>query len=243
MSWTQPQAHSEVQAPRAATAAGETRIRVFVVHDHPMYRFGVLSVLGSAPSLLCAGQAEGLEEALRVAPSAAPDVLLMDHQAPGANDPQLLEQLRNVLPLARLVVLSDGADAPLPPSMAAAGSFTVLERGAGPGDLVRALQDTPRRGDPAAVAAVAAETAAAASRGVPAPRAAPELGADLTQRERGLLGLMARGMSNREICDAMGIAMPTVKFHVTNILAKLQVENRTSAVLVALRQKIVTLDA
>lgn len=53
---------------------------------------------------------------------------------------------------------------------------------------------------------------------------------------------MARGMPNREICAELGIAMPTVKFHVTNILAKLQVENRTSAVLVALRNKLVSID-
>ena len=68
------------------------------------------------------------------------------------------------------------------------------------------------------------------------------VGADLTQRERSLLALMARGLPNREICTRLGIAMPTVKFHVTNILTKLQVENRTSAVLVALRHKLVSID-
>ena len=94
---------------------------------------------------------------------------------------------------------------------------------------------------------VAAIEAAFNSPNVPvAPRNGTALptppGSDLTQRERSLLALMARGLPNREICARLGIAMPTVKFHVTNILAKLQVENRTSAVLVALRHKLVSID-
>ena len=67
-------------------------------------------------------------------------------------------------------------------------------------------------------------------------------GADLTQRERELLGLMARGLSNQEISKRLSIAMPTVKFHVTNILAKLHADNRTEAVLVALKNKLVALE-
>ena len=67
-------------------------------------------------------------------------------------------------------------------------------------------------------------------------------GGDLTQRERELLGLMARGLSNQEISKRLTIAMPTVKFHVTNILAKLHADNRTEAVLVALKNKLVALE-
>ena len=74
------------------------------------------------------------------------------------------------------------------------------------------------------------------------PLAEPELGANLTPRERGLLALMARGMDNRGISTQLSIAMPTVKFHVTNIMAKLNAGNRTTAVLKALRHKIVQLD-
>jgi len=65
------------------------------------------------------------------------------------------------------------------------------------------------------------------------------LGADLTQRERELLALMARGHNNQEISDQLAIAVPTVKFHITNILSKLQAANRTEAVLTALKHKLV----
>jgi NarL family two-component system response regulator LiaR len=68
------------------------------------------------------------------------------------------------------------------------------------------------------------------------------VGADLTARERKLLELMARGLANHQISATLAIAVPTVKFHVTNILTKLQVENRTAAVLVALRHKLVELE-
>ena len=68
------------------------------------------------------------------------------------------------------------------------------------------------------------------------------LGADLTQRERELIGLMARGMGNREIAERLLITMPTVKFHVTNILSKMHAANRTAAVLSALKNHIVVLD-
>jgi NarL family two-component system response regulator LiaR len=67
-------------------------------------------------------------------------------------------------------------------------------------------------------------------------------GADLTQRERELLALMARGLSNLDISTTLSIAMPTVKFHVTNILAKLHADNRTEAVLIALRHRLVSLE-
>ena len=64
-------------------------------------------------------------------------------------------------------------------------------------------------------------------------------GADLTTRERQLLALMVQGMSNQEIAEAMGIALPTVKYHVTNVLGKLQVDSRTEAVVLALKHKLV----
>ena len=67
----------------------------------------------------------------------------------------------------------------------------------------------------------------------------PAIGNDLTQRERELLGLMARGLNNQQIADALAIALPTVKFHITNILGKLQADNRTEAVLIALKHKLV----
>jgi len=68
------------------------------------------------------------------------------------------------------------------------------------------------------------------------------IGADLTTREHELLSLMATGLSNQDIANRLNIAMPTVKFHVTNVLAKLHADNRTEAVLIALKHRLVSLD-
>jgi len=214
-------------APREAP-----RIRVFVVHNHPIFRFGVVSVLGGESSLQCVGEAADLAEALHTAGRLAPDVVVLDRNMPDASDAEALKSLRAQLPQARWIVLASKLDPQVASSAPVLGVCTVLPRNTSAVDLVAAIE-AAYRGPNIAVA----------------PRPGPGQGngglppgADLTQRERSLLVLMARGLPNREICTQLGIAMPTVKFHVTNILAKLQVENRTSAVLVALRHKLVSID-
>ena len=110
----------------------------------------------------------------------------------------------------------------------------MLHKTASPQELVTVLQAAYRGQaiySPAVVDALSAQ-----------PDPQHELGADLTQRERKLLSLMACGLPNREISQRLDIAMPTVKFHVTNILSKLNAENRTSAVLAALKHNLVALD-
>ncbi len=218
--------HFAAHLPAAGLAS---RIRVFVVHNHPVFRFGVVSVLQAQASLQCVGEAADLAEALHTAAMLAPDVMVLDRNMPDAGDAEALATLRAQLPQARLVVLASKFDPHTSSSTPVLGACTVLPRSVSAADLVAAIE------------------AACSSPNVPVvPRngsaAGKPPGSDLTPRERSLLALMARGLPNREICARLGIAMPTVKFHVTNILAKLQVENRTSAVLVALRHKIVAID-
>lgn len=227
MTPTQLEPRAGFYAAHLATAQPAPRIRVFVVHNHPVFRFGVVSVLQAESSVQCVGEAADLAEALHTAAVLAPDVVVLDRNMPDAGDADALKTLRTQLPQARLIVLASKFD-PQVSSSPVLGACTVLPRSTSAADLVAAIETAfhgpnvpmpPRNG----------------SAGNPP-------GADLTQRERSLLALMARGLPNREICAHLGIAMPTVKFHVTNILAKLQVENRTSAVLVALRHKLVSID-
>jgi len=210
-------------------ANASPRIRVFVVHNHPAYRFGLVSVLESESSLLCVGEAADLAEAVHTAAMLAPDVVVLDRNMPDAGDADAMNLLRAQLPLARLLVLASKFDPQANSGAPVLGACTVLPRSTSAADLVAAI-----------------ETAFHSPSVPTTPRNGASLlnppGSDLTQRERSLLALMARGLPNREICAQLGIAMPTVKFHVTNILAKLQVENRTSAVLVALRHKLVSID-
>ena len=217
--------HFAAHLPAAGLAS---RIRVFVVHNHPVFRFGVVSVLQSQASVQCVGEAADMAEALHTAAMLAPDVVVLDRNMPDASDAEALETLRAQLPQVLLVVLACKFD-PQTSSTPVLGACTVLPRSVSAPDLVAAIE-----------AACSNPNVPVVPRNGSATGKLP--GSDLTPRERSLLALMARGLPNREICTRLGIAMPTVKFHVTNILAKLQVENRTSAVLVALRHKIVAID-
>lgn len=211
-----------------------TPIRVFVVDDHPMFRLGVATVLQSEPPFQFAGEAGNALEAARRAPDVGADVVLLDMNMPGSSGVALMATLRDLLPRAHFVLITCTLDALELRRAYASGASCVLHKTASPQELVTVLQ-AAHRGH-----AIYSPVVASALSAQPDPQ--HEIGADLTQRERKLLALMACGLPNREISQRLDIAMPTVKFHVTNILSKLNAENRTSAVLAALKHNLVALD-
>ncbi len=217
---------------RDAKGAGEPT-RVFVVADQPMFRHGLAAMLASDRSVQWVGAAADGDEALRVAPAAAADVLLVDMAPPRRDGPAVVAALRAGLPEVRIVMLAADAAAGGLRQAAEAGAVGVLLKRATVLELLDVVHAARRgqRSYPAQHAAVPAGNGSARV----------SLGSDLTPRERELLRAMARGLSNHDISTEMGIAMPTVKFHVTNILNKLNADNRTEAVLVALRSQLVDL--
>ncbi len=215
--------HAAYRAASSKVAA----IRVFVVDDHPLARGGLAAMLGKDDGIEWVGEAGSAADALRAAPAVAPDVVLMDDDLPGMDGVHAVQLLRQQLPRARFLMMMREPDAGIERRASEAGVADVLPKTAGPEDLNSAIKAaylgrTPLR----------AVSAAHAGRHKP-------LGADLTARERDLLTLLSRGLSNQEISGTLGIAVPTVKFHVSNVMSKLGVENRTSAVLVALRHRLV----
>ncbi len=208
-------------------------IRIFVVDDHPMIRHGLVSMLRSESSLMWVGEAADGAEAVRLAPQAAPDVVLVDLVMPRMDGVAAIAAMRPLLPNAKFLVLTSVLDASEVRRAMAAGASGFLLKNASPQELVNII------------------ISAARGQRVMAPEVTDALIADqrethpgdeLTSRERELLALMATGLANQEIATRLSIAMPTVKFHVTNILAKLHADNRTEAVLVALKHKLVTLE-
>ena len=203
------------------------RLRIFVVTaDPPMFRRGLAAVIDADPGLQWVGEALSGTEASNRIVALKPDVLLVDAtlaDAPLAAGGTLLAQLR-ALSAARLVVLAEATGAAWPDRSAQGVSSTVA-KSAAVADLLDAVHAAWHAQAPAP------------------PRQANALPAEsMTRRECQLLDLMARGLSNQEIALRMDIAVPTVKFHVTNVLCKLRVDNRTAAVLAALRLKLVQLD-
>ncbi len=208
-------------------------IRVFVVDDHNIFRRGLFAVLQTEPRIHWAGEADSGRDAVLLAPAARPDLVLMDIAMPGMGGVATMALLRQSLPLTRFVLMTCTLDAAELRHAYAAGACCVLHKTTSAQELLTVLHAAHRGQTVYSPTVADAMAAGAADR---------DLGADLTQRERKLLSLMACGLPNREISARLDIAMPTVKFHVTNILAKLRAENRTSAVLAALRHNLVVLD-
>ena len=214
----------------ARPAGSNPRIRVFLVDDHPMIRHGLSALVQGENDFELVGQAESGEEALATLAATQPDVVLMDLVMPGIDGITAIASLKPRLPATRFVVLTSLVEPAEIRRAIQAGASGYLLKNATSQQLVTVIRESHAGRRMMAPEATDAIIAAAQ---VTHP------GADLTQRERELLTLMARGMANQQIAHELGIALPTVKFHITNILSKLQVDNRTEAVLLALRHKLV----
>ncbi len=208
-------------------------IRVFVVDDHPMIRHGLSAMLKAESGFVWLGDATDGTDAVRTIPPLAPDVVLMDLVMPRMDGVDCILALKPLLPRTKFVILTSLLDPAEVRRAMDAGACGYLLKNASSQELVTVLQ-MAHKGH--RVLAPEVTDALVQNQKTPPP------GGDLTQRERELLALMARGHSNQEISTHLAIAMPTVKFHVTNILAKLHADNRTEAVLVALKHKLVALE-
>jgi len=208
-------------------------LRVFVADDHAIFRYGVMSVLAGERHMVLVGEAADGREAVRAAPALEPDVVLMDLDMPHLDGVSAIQTLRPLMPSTRFVVVACSLDVAGARRALAAGATSFVLKNSSPQELLTVIQ-AAHRGQ-RVMAPEVMDALALEDENTP-------LGGDLTARERDLLALMARGMGNRDIAQRLGITMPTVKFHVTNILAKMHAPNRTAAVLSALRNRVVVLD-
>jgi two-component system, NarL family, response regulator LiaR len=212
------------------TEANADRIRVFLADDHPMVRAGLAGMIQGEADLVFVGEAVDGREAVKLIPALRPDVVLLDMAMPHLDGVGVIEALQANLPQTRFVILSSLLD-PLQVDRAVrAGARGYLLKTASAQELVTMVRQV-HAGRRVLGPEVTDAMIANQQRDVP--------GGDLTARERQLLALMVQGMSNQEIAQAMGIALPTVKYHVTNVLGKLQVDSRTEAVVLALKHKLV----
>ena len=205
-------------------------IRIFIVDDHPMVRTGLAAMIAGEDSLRQVGEAANGHDAVQMIPTLAPDVVLMDLMMPRMDGVAAISQLRPLLPATRFLILTSLIEPHEIKRAIDAGASGYLLKNMSSQELVSVIHATHAGRRVMAPEATDAMIAAAQQ---PAP------GGDLTQRERELLGLMTQGMGNQQIADALRIALPTVKFHITNILGKLQCDNRTEAVLLALKHRLV----
>ncbi|MEU6739810.1 response regulator transcription factor [Streptosporangium sandarakinum] len=220
-------------------------IRVLIADDHPVVRQGLRTFLDLQDDLDVVGEAADGAEALALVESLAPDVLLLDLRMPVLDGPGTLARLAGREGGPRVLVLTSVGDPEDVAPALRAGAAGFLYKDVDPGTLVQAIR-TVHGGQvllaPEAAGAVLSAAPAAPAGVAPADPAAPvppRRGAGpvapLTGRERQVLALIASGRSNREIARELAVAEKTVKTHVSNVLMKLGVQDRTQAALYAVR--------
>jgi DNA-binding NarL/FixJ family response regulator len=204
-------------------------IGVLIVDDHAVVREGLRTFLDLQEGIEVLGEAGDGEEALREADRLHPDVILMDLVMPGLDGVGAMRELRRRLAGSRVIVLTSFADDDRLLPAIQAGAAGYLLKNVKPSELARAVR--------AAHAGEALLDPAVAARLVAAIAAAPgeEAPERLTPREREVLELIARGLSNKRIARELGLSEKTVKTHVGHVLAKLDVTDRTQAALYAVR--------
>jgi DNA-binding NarL/FixJ family response regulator len=209
-------------------------IRLVVVDDHPVVREGLRSFLGTRAGLEVIGEAGDVDEAVAVVDQLGPDVVLLDLVLPGGGGVAALGRLLALSPAPRVIVLTSfgGDDQAL--AAVRAGAAGWLGKDVPPAELESAIRTVHRGGsvfDPAVAGRLLAEVASPAG---------SDPGLDqLTAREREVLALLGRGLSNRDLATALFVAEKTVKTHVSAILAKLHLTDRTQAAQFAVRHGLV----
>ncbi len=212
-------------------------ISVLLIDDHRVVRQGLRDFLELQEGIEIVGEASSGEEGVRVAQELLPDVVLMDLVLPGIDGVEATRRVKISSPSSRIIVLTSFADdAKVFPAIKA-GAISYLLKDVQPEELARAIR-AAQRGE----AVLHSEVAAKLMQEFSAPRPADDPVEQLTDREMDVLRLIAKGKSNKEIADALIISEKTVKTHVSNILSKLHLADRTQAAIYALRQRIVPMD-
>jgi two-component system response regulator DevR len=202
-------------------------VRVFLVDDHEVVRRGVAEVLEDDPGITVAGEAGSVAEALVRVPAVRPDVVLIDMRLPDGDGAELCRGLRDSVPGLRCLVLTSYAEQEaLDAAVRAGASGFLLKQVRGPA-LVSAVHTVAGGGT------LFDDVAPAVSRARKPEAAGSDRLALLTDQERTVLRLIGEGLTNRQIGGRMGLAEKTVKNYTSHLLAKLGLERRTQAAILA----------
>ena len=205
------------------------RIRILIVDDHPLIREGLRAILETQPDMELVGEARDGNEAVARAQALKPDVILMDLALPHMDGVEATRQIIQKDPLVRVLILSNYLDDDKVFGVLKAGAKGYLIKETNPQDLrqaVRAVYQGKSALDPAVQRKLVDQFAQTTGKSASSKD-------NLTEREQEVLRLMAQGLTNPQIGHKLSIAEGTVRFHVSNVLKKLGLKNRTQAVLYA----------
>ncbi len=208
----------------------EPRIKVMLVDDHAVVRSGLSAFLSVVPDLELIGEAENGDEAVRRCGLLNPDVILMDLMMPGTDGVTATRLIHEKYPAVHVIALTSFPEDDLVQKALQAGATGYLMKNVSARELADAIRAAHKGKMTLSPEAAQALAHAAANKNE---------GAELTDREREVLKLMVEGLNNQEIADRLVVSLSTVKYHISNILSKLQVDNRVAAVTLAIQKKLV----
>jgi DNA-binding NarL/FixJ family response regulator len=203
-------------------------LTVLIADDHPLFRKGMRVLLETEPDIEIIGEATNGREALEMAAMNQPDLVLMDLQMPGGGGLAATRELRGSNPNIRILVVTLFEDDESIFTALRAGALGYILKDADEEEMLRAIR-AAGKGEAIFSPAIATRLMDyfAETRSLVPPEVFPEL----TDREREILTLIARGQSNKAIAEALTISLKTVRNHVSNIYSKLQVADRAQAAL------------
>ena len=212
----------------------DDKIEVLIADDHPVVRQGLRALLETEEDIEVVGEAQDGVEAIKKVEELVPDVVLMDLAMPRLDGVAATGKIRELSPKTKVLVLTNYAEDEQVFGAMKAGATGYLLKNVEPRELIQAIRCT-HRGEPVLSPLIAKKLIGEISQSK-SKQSTPQ--ANLTPKEREVLGLVAKGESNKGIADSLSISEKTVKNYIGNILGKLYLSNHTEAALYAIQHKL-----
>lgn len=214
------------------------KIRVFLADDHTVVRKGLETLIGTQEDMEVVGTAVDGQDAIEQVKILSPDVILLDLQMPKKTGLEALHEIKKNDPQARILVLTSFSDDATVFATIKAGALGYILKDSSPQELMEAIRNV-YKGQPSLHPQIALKMMQELNK---PPAHLPPTKDPLTAREVDILRLVARGFTNQEIADKLFLSERTVRTHISNILSKLHLANRTQVALYALREGLANLN-
>jgi DNA-binding NarL/FixJ family response regulator len=203
-------------------------ICVLIADDHPLFRKGLRTLISTLPDMEVVGEASTGQEAIQMATTLQPDVVLMDLQMPGTSGIGATTEILHASPHIRILMVTLFEDDDSVFAALRAGARGYILKDADEAEIVRAIRSVA---EGEAIFSPSIATRLIDFFSAPRPVAPPRTFPELTEREHAVLSLIAQGVNNAEIAIRLNVSVKTVRNHVSNIFSKLQVVDRAQAII------------